>query len=115
MYAFLYSNLVSILIGCDTLGTKNKVNIAELATEGKQPGKKKDTVPKFTHKEITTVAQHVEVLDWLCDNPSKSQTQAAAHFDTIYPNLQLKQPTISPWVKEEKKWCDRYAEEGGIS
>lgn len=35
------------------------------------------------------------------------------HFNAIYPNLQLKQPSISVWCKNEEKWWQEY--EIGIS
>jgi hypothetical protein len=34
------------------------------------------------------------------------------HWDQIYPNLQLKQPIISAWLKEEVKWRAQWAEVG---
>ncbi|KAJ8507985.1 hypothetical protein ONZ45_g9701 [Pleurotus djamor] len=34
----------------------------------------------------------------------------ARHFDAIYPNLRLKQPIISSWLKEEEKWRARWAD-----
>lgn len=30
--------------------------------------------------------------------------KTARHFDVIYPNLKIKQPLISSWVKAEEKW-----------
>ena len=47
--------------------------------------------------------QQIEILDWHHANGT-NQTQTAQHFDQIYPNLKLKQPTISSWVKNEEKW-----------
>ena len=51
-------------------------------------------------------------MDWHNATIEKNQTKTAAHWDQIYPNLQLKQPTISPWLKEEKKWRTQWAEVG---
>ena len=36
-----------------------------------------------------------------------TQTKIAEDFDPIYPNLQLKQPLISAWLRiEDKLWAD---------
>jgi len=32
------------------------------------------------------------------------------HWDQIYPNLRLKQPIISAWLKDEEKWRTQWAE-----
>lgn len=47
--------------------------------------------------------QRIEILDWHHAN-GKNQSKTAKHFDPIYPNLKLKQPTISSWVKDEANW-----------
>ena len=57
----------------------------------------------FTKKENATLAQHIEILDWHYKN-GENQTKTAKHFDPIYPNLKIKQPLVSAWVKEESKW-----------
>lgn len=57
----------------------------------------------FTKKENATLAQRIEILDWHHKN-GKNQSKTAAHFNQIYPNLKLKQPKISDWVKNEAKW-----------
>jgi hypothetical protein len=49
-------------------------------------------------------------LDWHHASIAKNQTKTAAHWDQIYPNLQLKQPVISAWLKEEEKWRAQWAE-----
>jgi len=58
---------------------------------------------KPTKKENATLKQRIEILDWHHANGS-IQTKTAAHFHTIYPNLQIKQPLISSWVKNEARW-----------
>ena len=58
-------------------------------------------------KENATVYQRVEILNWYQAN-GKNQSLTARHFSNIYPSLQLKQPIISAWVKDELKWCKRY-------
>jgi hypothetical protein len=65
--------------------------------------KKKSPVPIVTKKENATFEQHVEILDWHCAN-KKTQRETAEHFAPIYPNLQIKQPLILSWVKDEAKW-----------
>jgi hypothetical protein len=60
-------------------------------------------VPIFTKKENATLAQCIEILDWHHAN-DENQSKTARHFDAIYPNLRIKQPLVSAWVKEEAKW-----------
>jgi hypothetical protein len=61
--------------------------------------------PVFTKKENATLAQHIEILDWHNKN-GQNQSRTAQHFDPIYPNLKIKQPLVSSWIKEEAKWRD---------
>lgn len=63
-------------------------------------------MPVFTKKENATLAQHIEILDWYHAN-GENQSKTAKHFDAIYPNLRIKQPLISAWVKEEK-WQEEW-------
>ena len=63
----------------------------------------------FTKKEIATVEQRVEILDWHHANDG-NQTATAKHFDAIYPNLKIRQPLISSWLADEEKWRARLAE-----
>jgi hypothetical protein len=65
--------------------------------------KKNSPVPIFTKKENATFKQRIEILDWHRAN-KKTQHETAEHFTPIYPNLQIKQPLISSWVKNEHKW-----------
>ncbi|KAH9959917.1 hypothetical protein BGW80DRAFT_1155081, partial [Lactifluus volemus] len=73
---------------------------------------KKKAAPVFTKKENATFAQRIEILDWYHEHssPKKSQVKTAAHFDKIYPNLRLKQPIISDWVRNEAKWRKEWTE-----
>ena len=57
-----------------------------------------------------TLAQRIEILDWHHANVEKNQTKTAAYWDEYYPNLQLKQPTISAWLKNKDKWRAQFAE-----
>jgi hypothetical protein len=66
----------------------------------------------FTKKENATLAQHIEILDWYHDN-GKNQSKTAKHFDSIYPNLKMKQPLVSAWVKDEAKWWEEWAHSNG--
>ena len=56
-------------------------------------------------KENATLAQRIEVLDWYYKN-GRNQSATARHFAPLYPNLQMKQPLVSSWVKDESKWCE---------
>ena len=81
--------------------------------ERKKPSReKKKADPVFTKKENATISQRIEILDWYHKHsgPKKSQVNTAAHFDKIYPNLRLKQPIISDWVRNEVKWWKEWAD-----
>ncbi len=54
-------------------------------------------------KENATLAQQIEVINWYHNN-GRSQSATAHHFAPLYPNLQIKQPLVSSWIKEEEKW-----------
>ena len=59
--------------------------------------------PVFTKKENTTLEQRIKILDWYHKN-GQNQSATARHFAPHYPNLQIKQPLVSSWVKDEAKW-----------
>jgi len=59
--------------------------------------------PVFTKKENATLEQRIEILDWYHKN-GQNQSATARHFASHYPNLQIKQPLVSSWVKDEAKW-----------
>lgn len=73
----------------------------------KQPkeSKKKPVkaTPVFVKKEVATLQQRIEILDWHNEN-GKNQSVTARHFAPCYPNLKIKQLLISSWVKDEAKW-----------
>jgi Helix-turn-helix domain (DUF4817) len=52
-----------------------------------------------------TLAQQIEVLDWY-HKDGRNQSATARHFAPLYPNLQMKQPLVSSWVKDESNWCE---------
>ncbi|KAF8991657.1 hypothetical protein BDQ17DRAFT_1432923 [Cyathus striatus] len=62
---------------------------------------------KFPKKENATLAQQIEVLDWYHMNGGH-QKDTAQHFNKIYPNLKIKQPLISWWLKDEEKWHEQW-------
>ena len=68
--------------------------------------------PQFTRKENATLAQKIEILDWYHVN-GKSQQKTAEHFDTIYPNLWLKQPKMSEWCRDESRFRAEYERGSG--
>jgi hypothetical protein len=63
--------------------------------------------PVFTKKENATLAQQIEILDWHHKN-GKNQSATARHFGPLYPNLQIKQPLISSWLKDEAMWREQW-------
>ncbi|KAN0128269.1 hypothetical protein V8E53_013938, partial [Lactarius tabidus] len=65
-------------------------------------------------KENATIYQRVEILNWYHAN-GKNRLLTAWHFDKIYPNLHLKQPIISSWVKNEWKWHTMYESENSVA
>ncbi|KAF8219759.1 hypothetical protein L208DRAFT_1153510, partial [Tricholoma matsutake] len=73
----------------------------------KKMSNKECSAPVFTKKENVTLAQCIEILDWYHKN-GKNQSKTAKHFDSIYPNLKMKQPLVSAWVKDEPKWREEW-------
>ena len=83
--------------------------------KGTEPSHKKPVkenvhspMPVFTKKENATLEQRIEVLNWYHAN-GKNQSKMAKHFDKTYPNLKIKQPLVSAWVKEEERWREAWA------
>jgi hypothetical protein len=70
---------------------------------------KEATAPVFTRKENATLAQRIEIRDWYHAN-GRNQSKTAKHFDPKYPNLKIKQPLVSSWIKEEAKWREEWAD-----
>jgi hypothetical protein len=71
--------------------------------------KKPSSDPQFTKKKNATLTQRIEILDWHHDNGC-NQVKTANHFDKIYPNLLVKQPLISAWLKNEESWHMKWTE-----
>lgn len=70
-------------------------------------------MPAFTKKENATLKQCIEILNWHHANKAK-QKVTAAHFNKIWPNLALKQPVISDWLRNEPKWRKQLEQSNGI-
>lgn len=68
----------------------------------------------FERKEVATLAQRIEILDWHNAN-GNNQTKTARFWPQKYPNLCLKQPLVSSWVKEETRWREHYAAASGAT
>jgi Tc5 transposase DNA-binding domain len=79
-------------------GPEHEKKLKERKTKSSQPA-----APSFTRKENATLAQRIEILDWHHQHGGK-QIATANHFAPIYPNLKIKQPLVSSWVKDEAKW-----------
>ena len=88
-------------------GTDSQNLKPQKATTSEPGAKPKNNPPVFTKKENATPQQRIEILDWHKEN-GRNQSKTARHFDSIYPNLKLKQPLISDWVKNEEKWRERW-------
>jgi hypothetical protein len=82
---------------------------SEYEKKAKEPKKKniQPEVPVFTKKENAMLCQCIEILDWYHAN-GKNQTSTARHFAPIYPNLKIKQPLVSSWVKKEEYWHEQW-------
>ena len=88
-------------------------------TRPHEANQKKQSAPqapaKFTKKENGMLAQRIQILDWYHGEGGKNQQKTAEHFDKIYPNLKLKQPRVSKWVKDKAKWREEWAKCSGKS
>ncbi|KAI7957779.1 hypothetical protein MJO29_001978 [Puccinia striiformis f. sp. tritici] len=86
--------------------TKKKVDDPkENKKEETKSNKRKDAEslkPTHSHSKVTvaTYSQKVEVLDWYHKN-GKNQSKTAVHFGKVYPDLKIKQPLLSKWLKSE--------------
>ena len=71
-------------------------------TKNKNPKKRKaSNVVQTTSKvNVATFSQKVEFLNWHHKN-GKNQSRTADHFEKVYPELKIKQPLISKWLKSE--------------
>lgn len=58
-------------------------------------------------KENATLAQWIEILNWFHKN-GKNQSKTAKHFNTVYPNLNIRQPLVSFWVNDEPMWREHW-------
>jgi len=76
-----------------------------------QKDKEKKT-PEFMKKENATMKQRIEILDWHHKQGKHfKQGKTAEHWNKQYPNLCLKQPTISAWLRNEARYQQQYEEE----
>ena len=62
-------------------------------------------------RETVDLGQHIQILDWHHAN-GNNQSKTAAHFGNLW-KMQLKQPLVSKWVKNEQYWRELCAKEGG--
>lgn len=74
----------------------------------KKPSQPTVPAPVFTKKENATLAQRIEILDWHHKN-GQNQSATAKQFDRKYPNLRIKQPLVSSWLKFETGWREQWA------
>ena len=69
------------------------------------------TAPVVGKKENATREIRIEVLDWYHAN-GENQSKTARYFDKKYPNLCMKQPLVSAWVKNESKIREDWEKNG---
>jgi hypothetical protein len=89
---------------------------SEYENLSKEPKKKpvpEPSAPVFTKKENATLAQRIQILAWHHKN-GRNQLKTAQHFSPIYPNLKIKQPLVSAWLKEESKWQEQWEQCGSV-
>jgi hypothetical protein len=86
-------------------GSEHEKKFKETKKKPAQPA------PIFTKKENSRLEQRIEILDWHHKNGG-NQSVTARHFAPIYPNLQIKQPLISSWIKDEAKWRLQWEQTG---
>ncbi|KAH9468531.1 hypothetical protein Pst134EA_033366 [Puccinia striiformis f. sp. tritici] len=58
------------------------------------------STPFHSKVTVATYSQKVEVLDWYHKN-GKNQSKTTVHFEKVYPDLKIKQPLLSKWLKSE--------------
>jgi hypothetical protein len=98
---------------CPTFGATNSYFISKChvgPTDRKKPEAEKEkqkAAPVFTKNKNTMIAQRIEILNWHHKQAKPSQKKTAAHFDPIYPNLRIKQPLLSLWLKDKLMWRER--------
>ncbi|KIL65026.1 hypothetical protein M378DRAFT_162590 [Amanita muscaria Koide BX008] len=63
-------------------------------------------------KKNATLEQRIEILNWYHAN-GRNQSKTAKHFDALYPNLRIKQPLVSSWVKDELRWREEWENSHG--
>ncbi len=77
-------------------------------TTAGQPKQKKEKSSASGEKRNATLRECIKVLDWYHVN-GKNQSKTARHFKKIYPDINIKQPLVSSWVKGEAKWRQDWA------
>lgn len=60
------------------------------------------------------MAQKVEVLDWYYAN-GKNQSKTAKFFNEKWPDLDLKQPKVSDWIKKEENIRQLHAQNPAVA
>ncbi len=89
------------------------VNPKTTAGQPKQKKQKPAASGENTEKRNATLRERIEVLDWYHAN-GKNQSKTARHFKEIYPDIDIKQPLVSSWVKDEAKWRRDWAASAGM-
>ncbi|KNF01910.1 hypothetical protein PSTG_04734 [Puccinia striiformis f. sp. tritici PST-78] len=79
---------------------KRKLDNNERTSKSKISNPNNNQMTSKSKISNASYAEKVEVLDWHHQN-GKNQSKTAAHFDKTYPNLKIKQPLISKWLKDE--------------
>jgi hypothetical protein len=97
--------MIQVYIILNLLSAGPAANVTPAFTGGQKA--KPSGIVGSQKKENVTLQQRIEILDWHHSNGAV-QRWTAVHFNLIYPNLWIKQPLISSWVKDEAKWWAEY-------
>ncbi|KAG6882394.1 hypothetical protein C0993_010722 [Termitomyces sp. T159_Od127] len=111
----LLENVLDYEHGLQCLNSQQKTLVEKLKELGggikKVVGNKRKR-PDEPRKENATLKQKIKIMDWHHKQGKKQkQGHTTAHWDKIYPNLTLKQPLISAWLKDEQRIWQFYADE----
>ncbi|KZP22133.1 DDE-domain-containing protein [Athelia psychrophila] len=74
---------------------------------------RKEPAAVFTKKEVAMYKQRVEILDWHHSN-GVNQSKTASQFHTKYPNLRIKQPLVSSWIRQEAEIRQKFTEDSAL-
>ena len=103
---------LSVILLLNMTANKHQGKETKSKEYGSTRSKEKQATPVFVKKENATLVQRIEILDWHHANKA-TQKATAAEFNKKWPNLSLKQPIISEWLRYEEKWRKQWEQSNG--